>query len=104
MPNVNEAFDTKPNATPTVASAVDRLGTQASQVTHDLQEMGERAKDFTQEKLGQLGDKASEYYAQGRDKAQQIERGVEQFIREQPLKSILIAAGIGVCFGLILKR
>lgn len=83
----------------TERSASDRLGRQAKEVTQDLQEMGEIAKDAAQEKLEQLRDNASEYCEQGRDKVQQVERGIEQYIRQRPLKSILIAAGVGLFFG-----
>ena len=77
-------------------SASDRLGKQAREVTQDLRQMGEIARDAAQEKLEQLRDKASEY---GRDKVQHVERSIEQYIQERPLKSVLIAASIGLLFG-----
>ena len=61
--------------------------------------MGDIAKDVAQEKLGQLRETASDYYEEGQDTVQQVERSVEQYIRERPLRCILIAAGIGLFFG-----
>jgi ElaB/YqjD/DUF883 family membrane-anchored ribosome-binding protein len=42
---------------------------------------------------------ASEYCEEGRDKVRRAERGFEQYVREQPLKSVLIAAGVGMVLG-----
>ena len=36
---------------------------------------------------------------QGREKVRQVEQSIEQYIREQPLKSMLIAAGVGLVLG-----
>jgi ElaB/YqjD/DUF883 family membrane-anchored ribosome-binding protein len=61
--------------------------------------MGGTARDAANEQLGQMRDNASEYYDQGRDKAHQVKRTLEQFIMDQPLKTLLIAAGVGLLFG-----
>jgi ElaB/YqjD/DUF883 family membrane-anchored ribosome-binding protein len=79
--------------------ASDRLGKQARKVTEDLQELGGIAGEAAQKKLGQLRENASDYYEEGREKAHQVRRTFEQFIREQPLTSMLIAAGVGLVFG-----
>jgi ElaB/YqjD/DUF883 family membrane-anchored ribosome-binding protein len=68
-------------------------------VTQDIQELGGMARDMAQEKVAQLRASASEYCEEGRDKVQQVERGFEQYVREQPLKSLLIAAGVGILLG-----
>ena len=46
----------------------------------------------------------SEYYEQGRDQVQHAERAVEHFIEKRPLKSVLIAAGVGIVLGSFLFR
>ena len=51
-----------------MATTTDQLGKQAMEVKEDLQEMGETVKHAAQEKLGQVGETASEYCEQGRDK------------------------------------
>lgn len=79
--------------------ARDRLYEQAQGVTHDVQEMGGLARDAAREQLGHVGATAAEYYGRGRDKVCQAERSVEQTIREQPLTSVLIAAGVGAIAG-----
>jgi ElaB/YqjD/DUF883 family membrane-anchored ribosome-binding protein len=81
------------------ATATDRLREQAREVTKELQEMGNTASDAVRENLGQLQDEACEYYEQGRDQAVQAEHTFEQVIKDHPLKSILIAAGVGMFLG-----
>ncbi|MGA2035184.1 MAG: hypothetical protein ABSG68_23300, partial [Thermoguttaceae bacterium] len=46
----------------------DRLGNKVTKVKEDLQEIGGTVRDAAQEKLGQVGEKASQYCEQGRDK------------------------------------
>jgi ElaB/YqjD/DUF883 family membrane-anchored ribosome-binding protein len=77
----------------------DRLRKQAKKVTKEIHKMNGVVKDAAQEKLRQIRKNGSERYEQGRGKIHQTERGVVLLIRERPLRSVLIAAGIGVVFG-----
>jgi ElaB/YqjD/DUF883 family membrane-anchored ribosome-binding protein len=77
----------------------DRLGKQAKEVTEDLRAMGETVRDAAQEKLGQVGERASEYREQGRDKVHGVACACEQFLRQRPLMSVLLAAGVGLLLG-----
>ena len=82
-----------------MSTTTDRLAKQAMQLSKDLRELGTAAKDVAQEKVGQLRDDASERIEQGKDKVHDIVPTVEQYVRERPLKSLLIAAGVGLLFG-----
>jgi ElaB/YqjD/DUF883 family membrane-anchored ribosome-binding protein len=73
--------------------------TQAKTVTRDLQKLGRTVRETAQEKVEQLRAGAADSAREGRDKVQQVERGFAQYVREQPLKSILIAAGVGLVLG-----
>jgi len=77
----------------------DRLGKQAREVTEDVEKMGATVRDAAQETLGQVGEKAAEYCEQGRDKVHGIACAGEQFLRQRPLTSVLLAAGIGWLLG-----
>ena len=77
----------------------NRRGKQAKEVKKDLQEMGGTVRDAAQEKLGQVGEKASEYCEQGRDKVHLVACACEQFLRQRPLTSVLLAAGVGLLLG-----
>ena len=47
---------------------------------------------------------ASDYYQQGRQQMEAVENTLEDGIRTKPLQSVLIAAGIGMLLGLVLKK
>jgi ElaB/YqjD/DUF883 family membrane-anchored ribosome-binding protein len=81
-----------------------RLGKQSRKVTSEVQEMGAIASDSAQGMLGQFRENAVEYYEQSRDRVHQADRDVEQFIRDRPLKSVLIAAGVGLLLGAFWTR
>jgi ElaB/YqjD/DUF883 family membrane-anchored ribosome-binding protein len=69
---------------------------QASTATH----LCEKASDMAH----QVKDAATEQYEQAREKARQWQRDLELYVHEQPIKSLLIAAGVGVVVGMIMKR
>lgn len=80
------------------------LREKASTLGHDVQELAQSTKKLAKETAGMLGDNAQTYYKQGMEKAHQLEESLETKIRENPLKSCLIAAGIGIVVGALLKR
>jgi len=80
------------------------VGDQAAEATQNLRDLGGQVRDAAREKYSQLSDQAQEYYGQGKQMAQEWEQGVESYIQEKPLQSVLIAAGIGVVLGLLWKR
>ena len=51
-----------------------------------------------------MRDNASEYVERGRDEVQKAEHTIEALIRDRPLKSILIAAGVGWFVGRFWQR
>ena len=82
-----------------MSTTSDRRRAQAKTVSNDLKEMGNIVRDAAQEKLGQVRENANDFYEQGRDKIHGAGSAFEQYVREQPVKSVLIAAGIGLLFG-----
>ena len=80
------------------------LTDQAHQMGQNLRDLGSQVRDQAKEKYNQLSDQARDYYDQGRQKAQEWEQGLESYIQEKPLQSVLIAAGVGVLLGLLWKR
>ena len=82
-----------------MSNTTDQLGKQVNEVTEDLQAMGRNVRDAAQKKLGQAGEKAAEYGEQARDQLHGVACACEQFVRERPLRSVLIAAGIGWLLG-----
>ena len=79
--------------------AAERFGDQAKKTAQDVQELGGMAKTTVQEKLGNAQAAAAEYLEYGQEKAEQVERSIEESIRANPIKFLLIAAGVGLVFG-----
>jgi ElaB/YqjD/DUF883 family membrane-anchored ribosome-binding protein len=82
----------------------DRPNAKAKTVSNELKEMATGITGAAEEKLDQIRDSATEFYEQGRDKIYGAESAIEQYVRERPVKSILIAAGIGLVFGRFFMR
>jgi ElaB/YqjD/DUF883 family membrane-anchored ribosome-binding protein len=101
MPANDVTADTRRPLTGTGADrpASERFAEQASAVAKDIQGMGALAKDVAHEKLEELEENAGAVYEQGRDKVRSTTRSLEQFIAEQPLTSVVIAAVAGMFFG-----
>lgn len=87
-----------------MSTTSERLAKQAVEVKKDLQEMGGMVRDAAQEQFGQARENASEYFEQGRDKVHDVVGSFEQFVRQQPFKTVLIAAGVGWLLGRFWKR
>ena len=81
-----------------------QLKDKANEMVDNLRDMGSKVSDTASEQFQAAKETASEYYQAGRDKAAQWEEQIEAYVREQPVKSLLIAAGIGALFGVIWKR
>jgi ElaB/YqjD/DUF883 family membrane-anchored ribosome-binding protein len=89
---------------PTTQSATDQLRAHSGTVREDLNQLGRLAKGAAREKLGEARDVAGEYYDTGRKKAEEFETQLVDYVRTKPLKSVLIAAGVGALFGLLISR
>jgi len=90
------------------ADAADTLRDKAQaagrEVADKFQEAGQEVAHQAQ-RLGAHGQAlASDYYQQGRDQAIVWQEQLEQQIREKPIQSLLIAGGIGVLLGIMLRR
>jgi ElaB/YqjD/DUF883 family membrane-anchored ribosome-binding protein len=76
----------------------------AAEVQQNIREMGGQLRDAATEKYGQLRDQAEEYYETGRQRAMEIEQSLEDYVRDKPIQSLLIAAGVGMLLGILWKR
>ena len=72
---------------------------QARNVSRNHRKSGSTARDTAQEKVEQVRAGAADPAREGRDTVPQVTRSFAQYVREQPLKSMLIAAGIGLVLG-----
>lgn len=89
---------------PNMQSSAEELKNRAADVQQNVREMGSQVRDAAQEKFNELRDSASEYYEQGRQRAQEWEQGLEEYVQDQPIKALLIAAGVGALLGFLWRR
>jgi ElaB/YqjD/DUF883 family membrane-anchored ribosome-binding protein len=67
-------------------------------------ETGREMRDQAQELIAQGKEVATEYYEEGRNQVLAWQQQLEHQVREKPLQSLLIAAGVGLLFGLLRRR
>jgi ElaB/YqjD/DUF883 family membrane-anchored ribosome-binding protein len=65
---------------------------------------GNEVRQKAQELTAEGKAVATEYYEQGRERMLAWQQQLESQVREKPLQSLLMAAGIGLLFGLLKRR
>lgn len=99
-------------------TSTDKIKDTAQQVSQNLRDLGSQARDVATDKYNDLKDQANAYVDKGREyvekgkgyydekraQAAEWEQGIEQYVQEKPIQSLLIAGGIGVVLGLLWKR
>jgi ElaB/YqjD/DUF883 family membrane-anchored ribosome-binding protein len=68
------------------------------------EETGKEMRDQAQELIAQGKEVAAEYYEEGRNHVLAWQRQLEYQVREKPLQSLLMAAGVGLLLGLLRRR
>jgi ElaB/YqjD/DUF883 family membrane-anchored ribosome-binding protein len=80
------------------------VGQNIRDIGGNIRDMGGDVRDVAREQVSHIKDKAADYYEQGRKKARRWERGFEDYVAEQPVKSLLVAAGVGFVLALLWRR
>jgi ElaB/YqjD/DUF883 family membrane-anchored ribosome-binding protein len=68
------------------------------------EETGKEIRDQAQELIAQGKEVAAEYYEEGRNQVLAWQQQLEYQVREKPLQSLLMAAGVGLLLGLLRRR
>jgi len=69
-----------------------------------MQDTAQEVSQKVQEMARQGQEAAAEYYQQGREQVLAWQQQIEHQVREKPIQSLLIAAGIGLLVGLLRRR
>lgn len=77
---------------------------KASQFKSNAAEKAEALKHAATEKAQYFRESATEHWQDTRVKAKELHVSAEDYIRENPTKSVLGALGVGFLIGLILRR
>ena len=62
------------------------------------------ARRTASDTVSDLREGVRDYMTRGKDKLVELEEGLEGQVQEHPIRSILIAAGIGVIVGALIAR
>jgi len=103
-PSADRSSDTREQLRDRGTQVQERAQEMGAQARDWAQEKGSQIKEGTQEAMRQVGASASQLAEMGRDTMNQLEEGFEDRIRNKPLQSVLIAAGVGMLLGLLWKR
>jgi ElaB/YqjD/DUF883 family membrane-anchored ribosome-binding protein len=89
----------------------DDVQQRYKQVSKDVRRGAERASkeirrsaDAARETYRDTTDKVQKTYRQASKEVQRVGRDVGEYVRENPGKAVLIAAGVGFLLGLIVRR
>lgn len=77
---------------------------KASDLGHDVKDLGGIGGKLAADTAHIAEERLSEYYEEGMKKAKHLEGKLETEIRENPIRSMMIAAGIGLVLGAIWRR
>lgn len=82
----------------------DELRRQIEQLTADLKELKGAAQRTATRKLGEVSRATGDFVEGRKERARELEDELVSSIRDAPLKSLLIAGGIGLLLGAVWCR
>jgi ElaB/YqjD/DUF883 family membrane-anchored ribosome-binding protein len=88
----------------TSRQAAGEFRKRAAVLKDDAVELGHAGKHLAGEAIGRVRQSAQDYYRQGWTQARAIETGVEDYVRANPIRSLLMAAGAGYLLAKLLGR
>ncbi|HKH48216.1 MAG TPA: hypothetical protein VKM72_26455 [Thermoanaerobaculia bacterium] len=113
-----EGAETARTDSESVVSARDRFQRLTSdvqnryeRVSEDVRRGAERASqeirrgtEKARERYGEVAESARERYTQAREKSGELTRDLAYYVRDNPGRSVAIAAGVGFLVGLLVRR
>jgi|SRR4051812_25402643 ElaB/YqjD/DUF883 family membrane-anchored ribosome-binding protein len=79
------------------------FGEQSSRVAEEVQELGRVALANAGEAASHLKERGQAAMETGREKAKDAKNKLDDIVMEHPMKSVLIAVGVGVVLGYALR-
>ncbi len=87
------------NGSRALGGSVSDFRERASVLRDDAVGLGMAGKRLAQDAVHRAGDSARHYYEEGRTRVIDFERSLEDYVREYPIRSVLIAFGAGYIIG-----
>ena len=82
----------------------ESVGSAANQVKEQAANVASKIGDAAQQQYENLRESAGEFYDNTRRKAADWQEQLESYVTDQPIKALLIAAGVGAFLGVLWKR
>ncbi|HWE04306.1 MAG TPA: hypothetical protein VG326_18010 [Tepidisphaeraceae bacterium] len=86
------------------SSFVDEAKDAVKNAADRAQAVGGQAADYVRHQYDDLSGRGRDTYARTRDAVRDCEETTAGYIKQSPLKAILIALGLGLVIGLIWRR
>jgi ElaB/YqjD/DUF883 family membrane-anchored ribosome-binding protein len=84
--------------------AAEEFRKRATTLRDDALELGTAGRRLAGDALHQAGEAAQDYYREGRARATEFERALEELVRAYPIRSVCIAAAAGFVLARLLVR
>jgi len=99
---------TRPSATLSVqpntsVSSTDKLREQAATIRDDVRELGGITRDAAKETLSSARHATSEFIEEKKEQVSEYEDQLIGYVRAKPVKSLVIAAGVGALLGMVIR-
>lgn len=85
-------------------NTTEKLRDKVSETRQNIADVGHLSKEAVQDKFHELKDRASGKYDEGKEKLHELEEDFVRRVRASPMKSVLIAAGVGLVLGILWRR
>ncbi len=82
----------------------EKLRDKLTETRDNIADVGHLAKEAATDSFHALRERASTSYDEGKEKLGEYRDQLADTVREAPMKSVLIAAGIGLALGFLWRR
>lgn len=88
----------------TIEADAEKLRRSTSALAEDMQRVGTALRTLADDSWDEVQDKLVRLYEEGKGRFSEAEGRLESRIKAEPLKAVLIAAGVGFVFAWLRKK
>ena len=85
------------------SEVTDNIGKGAGKASKQVKQQADRVGSAARERYGVAAEKARQGYDKARKDLDHLTQDVNEYVRDNPGKAVLIAAGVGFLIGLIFR-
>ena len=86
------------------SSALDELLDVTRDLKSTLGRLVEASRHLASEQVGKIRDGASSLLTRGKERAGDVVSGTSDYVKDEPVKSLLVAVGAGLVLGYLISR